>query len=320
MRACSAAATALALLLAACGAPGPAAPAPGGPPPQAGPHIGHCPSFPADHAVNRDVSSDAVDARSAAILQAMGADSLKLHPDFGAPQYGLPYATVPGTETRVPMTFTYATQSDPGPYPFPIDVPIQGGANSSGDRHAIVLDRDNCLLYETYDTWPSNGGFRAGSGALFDLSTGALRPDGWTSATASGLALLPGLARPEEVLDAGEIRHALLFSAGSTAHAYVHPATHSSGTSADPNAPPLGLRVRLRASFDLSNYRGSSLIILKALQRYGMLLVDNSQPGLFWSIAGAQSSRWNDSDLQQIKSVPASAFDVTQLGPIHQGQ
>ncbi len=290
------------------------------PPPPAGPHIGGCPSFPANHPLNRDISGDAVDARSAAWLATLGSSSLSLHPDFGAPQYGLPYTTVPASQSRVAMSFAYAAESDPGPYPYPPDLFIQGGPNGSGDRHAIVLDRDRCLLYETFDTRPSGGGFSAGSGAVFDLNTGASRPVGWTSATASGLPLLPALARPEEVLDEGEIRHALLFTAGWTAHSYVAPASHSSGTSSDPNAPPMGIRVRLKASFDTSHYKGTSLIILRALQRYGMVLVDNSPPGYFWSVAGAQSTRWVDSDLQPLKSVPADAFEAVAAGQVHAGQ
>ena len=249
----------------------------------------------------------------------MQASSLFLHPDFGAAQYGLPFAEVPGTQQRVPMTFTYADQSNPGPYPFPSDLAIQGGPTGSGDRHAIVVDTANCLLYETYQTWPSGAGFRADSGALFDLTTGALRPDNWTSATASGLPMFPGLVRPDEVLDRGEVRHALVFTSGVSAHSYVHPATHSSGTSTADFAPPMGLRVRLRADYDLSRFSGPALVILTALRRYGMFMIDNTPPGYFWSLGGSQSARWPDAQLQILKSVPASAFEVVQLGTLHPG-
>ena len=271
--------------------------------------------FPPTHAYNRDVSGDPVDPRSADYLAFMEAATLKLHPDFGLPQYGLPFVVVAGSQQPVPMAFQYAAQSEPGPYPYPLDLPIQ----QADDRHAIAVDTGNCLLYETYDTSRSGSGFFAGSGAVFNLITGAPRPDGWTSATASGLPLFAGMARPEEVLDEGELRHALNMTFGWTAHAYVAPATHSSGTSSDPRAPPMGLRVRLRADYDLSTFHGASLVVLKALRRYGMFVVDNSSPGNFWSVSGSQSARWPDADLQQLKTVPASAFEVVKLGTIKNG-
>ncbi len=243
----------------------------------------------------------------------MGSASLHLHPDFGG-QYGQPFAVVPGTQARVPMTFLYASQSDPGPYPFPPDVPIP----DDPDHHAVVVDTAACVLYETYNTYASGDGFHADSGAVFDLRTGASRPDGWTSATAAGLPILPGLARYDEVA-AGEIHHALAFVAGGTAHKYVAPATHSSGSSSALYAPPMGLRVRLRAEYDLSAFTGASLVVLHALQRYGMFLTDTAG-GQFWSVAGAQDSRWPVQDLEQIKSIPASAFEVVQLPPMRAGQ
>jgi hypothetical protein len=242
----------------------------------------------------------------------MGAGSLYLHPDFGGP-YGQPFAVVPASQERVPMSFLYASQSDPGPYPFPRDVPMSGE-----DRHAVVLQQGACALYETYNTYPEGGGFHADSGARFDLVTGAPRPDGWTSATAAGLPILPGLARYDEAVEKGEILHALAFITGATAHAYVAPATHSSGTSNAWWAPPMGLRVRLRADYDLSRFHGASLVVLRGLKRYGMFLTDNA--GLpYWSLAGAQDSRWPLLDLEQLKSVPASAFEVVKLPPVRQG-
>jgi len=260
------------------------------------------------------VSADPVEPRSEAILRHMGAGSLKLHADFGAgPTFGIPYLVVPAGQPRVPMQFTFAGESDPGPYPFPDDVPIQGGRAAQGDRHAVVVDSGRCLLYETYDThWLGPGlGYRAGSGAVFDLRTGALRPDGWTSATASGLPILPGLARYEEVALAGEIRHALTFTAGTAARAFVHPGTHP-GNSVDPDAPPMATRIRLRASYDLSGTTGMSRVILLALQRYGMFLVDEAE-GSFVAISGATDPRWDDRDLDQLKSVPLGAFEVVKL-------
>ncbi|TMA84793.1 MAG: hypothetical protein E6J63_21760 [Deltaproteobacteria bacterium] len=243
----------------------------GVPPSQRGPSLAGCPVFPLENAWNRDVSSEPIDPHSADYLAFMGAGSLQLHPDFGGP-YGQPFVVVPADQARVPVSFLYASQSEPGPYPFPANVPIQ----ANEDRHATVLVRDECRIYETYNTYASGSGFRADSGAIFDLVSGAPRPDGWTSATAAGLPILPGLARYDEAVEQGEIRHALAFTAGGTAHAYVAPATHSSGSTNAAYAPPMGLRVRLRADFDLSPFNGASLAILRALQKYGMFcaLVD----------------------------------------------
>jgi hypothetical protein len=269
--------------------------------------------FPATDEWNRDISGDPVDAHSDDYIAFMGS-GLKLHPDFGGP-YGQPFAIVPAGQPGVPMSFLYETQSDRGPYPFPQNVPIPGG-----DRHATVLSQGDCKLYETYNTISDGaGGFHADSGAVFDLVTGEPRPDGWTSATAAGLPILPGLARYDEAADLGEIKHALAFIAGGTAHSYVSPATHSSGTSTAAFAPPMGLRVRLKAGYDLSKFTGQSLAIVRALQRYGMFVTDNAD-GQFWSVAGSQDPRWDDANLQQVKTVPTTAFEVVQLGTLHAGQ
>ena len=278
------------------------------------PSLAGCPVFPLDNAWNRDVSSDPVDSHSADYLAFMGAGSLYLQPDFGG-QYGQPFLVVPADQARLPISFLYASQSEPGPYPFPHDVPIQ----ANEDRHATVLVRDECRIYETYNTYASGSGFHADSGAIFDLVSGAPRPDGWTSATAAGLPILPGLTRYDEAVEQGEILHALAFIAGGTAHSYVAPATHSSGSTNATYAPPMGLRVRLRADFDLSRFNGASLVILRALQKYGMFVTD-SAGGQFWSVAGAQDSRWSITDLDQLKTVPASAFEVVRLGAVHSGQ
>jgi hypothetical protein len=314
----TAAVLALALSLAACSGsffpPAPAAtnaPPTGNAPP---PSLSGCAMFPATSDWNRDISGDPVDPSSAQYLAFMGGASLKLQPGFGGP-YGQPFLVVPQSQPRVPMQFLYVSQSDPGPYPFPQNVPIE----NDGDAHATVLEQGECKLYETYLTRSDgNGGFLADSGAVFDLITGAPRPDGWTSATAAGLPILPGLARYDEAAQQGAILHALSFTAGSTAHSYVAPATHSAGTSSDPFAPPMGLRVRLKSSFDLSHFNGQSLAVLVALKRYGMFLTDNAG-GQFWAVAGALDSRWDVQDLEQIKSVPASAFEVVQLGTIKAG-
>jgi hypothetical protein len=269
--------------------------------------------FPADNAWNRDVSGEPVDPHSADYLDFMGAGALRLHPSFGGP-FGQPVVVVPGDQERVNMTFRYSGESEPGPYPFPADVPIQ----AANDRHATVLHSGECKIYETYLTYAEGGGFYADSGAVFDLRGGEARPDGWTSATAAGLPILPSLARYDEAVEQGEIRHALAFVVGTTANAYVAPATHAAGGSSAAYAPPMGLRVRLKADFDLSGYHGASLAILRAMKRYGMLLTDNDV-GQFWAVAGARDPRWSVEDLDQIKQVPASAFEVVELGAVHQG-
>ena len=278
-----------------------------------GPSLAGCPMFPADNPWNRDISAEPVDPHSADYLSYMGAGSLRLHPDFGGP-YGQPFVVVPGAQPRVPMSFLYSSQSDPGPYPFPNDLPIQ----ANEDRHATVLVRDECKIYETYNTFASGSGYHADSGAVFDLVTGEPRPDLWTSATASGLPILPGLVRYDEAVEQGEIRHALSFISGATAHAYVAPATHSSGTTNAQFAPPMGLRMRLRADFDLSGFHGASLVVLRALQKYGMFVTDSAN-AQFWAVDGAQDSRWSIQDLDRLKTVPASAFEVVKLGTVHSG-
>jgi hypothetical protein len=321
----------LLFLAIACGGPsgspqgggsgGPPAPAPGGgapplpPAAPAGPTIAGCPVFPAANDWNRDISNEPVDPRSAALLQHIG--PLNLHADFGAdPALGIPFVVVPASQPRVPMQFTFASQSDPGPYPYPDDVPIQGGRGSAGDRHAVVIESGRCLLSETFDApWLGPGlGYRAGSGAIFDLLTGALRPDGWTSATASGLPIFPGLVRYDEVA-AGEIRHALTFTAGTAARTFVHPGTHP-GSSPDPDAPPMATRLRLEATYDLSPAKGMSRVILVALQKYGMFLVDEAE-GSFVAISGVTDPRWDDRDLDQLKAVPLGAFEVVRLPEVH---
>jgi len=286
-------------------------PADGGMP---APSLAGCAMFPPDNDWNRDISAEPVDPHSAEYLAFMGADGLRLQPDFGGP-YGQPFLVVPSGQPRAPMSFLYATQSDPGPYPFPPDVPIQ----DNEDRHVTVLAEGECKLYETYNTFASGSGFHADSGAVFDLTTGALRPDGWTSATASGLPILPGLARYDEAVEQGEMLHALTFTAGATAHKYVAPATHSSGTSDAAFAPPMGLRVRLRADFDLSGFHGASLAVLRALRKHGMFVIDNAS-GQFWAVHGSRDARWSVEDLDQLKKVPGSAFEVVKLGTVHSGQ
>jgi hypothetical protein len=277
---------------------------------------GHRP-FPEDNAWNRDVSRAPVDPRSATLIASCG--SGELHPDFGttwngAPN-GIPYVIVDRHQPGVPVTFRYADESDPGPYPIPPDAPIEGGRDSDGDRHVLVLDRDAWVLYELFDAHPIDGGrsWRAGSGAIFDLSSNALRPAGWTSADAAGLPILPGLVRFDEVVEQGEIRHALRFTCPRTRRAYVHPARHFASSFTDPDLPPMGMRVRLRADYPLAGFPSEVQVILAALQRYGMMLADN---GGAWYVSGAPDPRWDEGSLAELKRVPASAFEVVEMGEV----
>jgi len=303
------------LVLISCGG-GAGSPAAGvgsatSPPPGPGtsPTIAGCPIFPADNPWNRDVSADPVDPDSASYIANMNPGA-HLHPDFGSdPSFGIPWTTVGAGQPRVPMSFDFADESDPGPYPFPPDAPVEAG----GDAHVLVLDRDACKLYETFDSHFVGPGWHCGSGAIFDLRSDALRPDGFTSADAAGLPILPGLARRDEV-EAGAIRHALRFTVRRTQRAFVHPATHFASDATDPGLPPMGLRVRLKASYDVSGFTGGARVILVALKTYGMFVADN---GSDWFVSGETNTAWNDDDLDQLKSVPGSAFEVLQLGPIH---
>ncbi len=273
--------------------------------------------FPPDNPWNTDVSGDAVDPNSAALIAACGLRNL--HPDFGtvwngAP-IGIPYVVVSGSQPRVPVSFDYSGESDPGPYPVPPDAPIEGGPGATGDRHVLVVDADAWVLYELYAAYPEDGGarWRAGSGAIFDLKTNGLRPAGWTSADAAGLPIFPGLVRYDEAVERGEIRHALRFTCPRTRKAYVAPARHWASSSTDPDLPPMGMRVRLRADFDVSGFPAPVRVILDALKQYGMFLADN---GGGWFISGAPDARWDDDELGALKTVPSSAFEVVRMGPL----
>ena len=273
--------------------------------------------FPADNAWNRDVSAEPVDPNSANLIASIGLNTT-LHPDFGtvwngAPN-GIPYVVVSGSQTKVPITFTaYGDESDPGPYPVPADAPVEGGPNGTGDRHVIVIDRDNWKLYELYRAFPSGSGWSAESGAVFDLGSNALRPAGWTSADAAGLPIFPGLVRYDEVFGRREIAHALRFTAARTRRAYVHPARHFASSNPDPNLPPMGMRVRLKASVDIAGYSPAMQVILRALKKYGMILADN---GSNWYVSGAPDPRWDDDELRALKSLRGSDFEVVKMGTV----
>jgi hypothetical protein len=276
--------------------------------------IAACPIFPADNAWNQDVSAAPVDPNSDRYLAAMNAATTKLHPDFGSePTYGIPWFAVAPPPTWAEMRFRYADESDPGPYPFPADAPVEGGAASAGDRHVIAIDPATCKLYEGFACRLAAPAWACDSGAIFDLRSNAQRPLGWTSADAAGLPIFPGLVRREEV-QRGEITHALRFTVKRTQRAFVAPARHYASTLVQDDLPPLGIRVRLKAGFDLSPYSGHPLVVLKALKKYGMLLADN---GSDWYFSGESNPAWNDDELAPLKRVPASAFEVVQLGEIH---
>lgn len=275
------------------------------------------PLFPPDNPWNTDISAYPVHPDSAAFLATIGL-TRGLHPDFGtvwegAPN-GIPYVLVTGAQARVPVSFEYDDESDPGPYPVPPNAPIEGGPAGDGDRHVLVVDVDNRRLYELFDAHPVNGGasWTAGSGAIFDLTSNELRPLYWTSADAAGLPILPGLVRFDEVAS-GEIRHALRFTANLTQRGFILPATHFASSSNDPARPPMGLRVRLKASYDISGFSASNQVILRALQRYGMFVADN---GGNWFISGAPDPRWDDDDLHELGRVKGSDFEAVQTGPI----
>jgi len=270
--------------------------------------------FPADNAWNIAIAADSVDPNSDSLIAACGA-SRELHPDFGtryagAP-WGIPFVTVSGSQPRVPVTFGYDDESDPGPYPIPRDAPIEGGPAAGGDRHVLVVDVDDWRLYELFDAHPVNGGasWTAGSGAVFDLSSNALRPAGWTSADAAGLPVFAGLVRYHEVAQ-GVIRHALRFTCPVTRRAYVPPARHWASARTSANLPPMGMRVRLKAGVDIASFPADVRVILTALKTYGMILADNG--GGFY-VSGAPDPRWNDDNIDTMKRLSGADFEVVLM-------
>lgn len=295
---------------AAAGGSGPAASAP---------TIDGCQVFPADNPWNTDISGNPVHPNSANFIASIGADT-GLHEDFGtvwqgAPS-GIPYCIVPGDQPKLSVTFDYPDESDPGPYPVPDDPPIEGGPDAEGDRHILMVDVDNATLYELFHSFKTEDGWRAGSGAIFDLTSNDLRPLGWTSADAAGLPIFPGLVRYDEVVEKGEVNHALRFTCRRTQRGYILPATHFASPSKDPNLPPMGLRLRLKADYDISGFPPEAQVILTALKKYGLILADN---GGDWFISGAPDMRWNTDNLTTLRRVKGSDFEVVDTGPIHTG-
>jgi hypothetical protein len=288
-----------------------AAPGPGGAPTVPGARA--CPVFPSTNVWNADVSSLPVAPDSAALIRAIGLDAA-LHPDFSNHGgYGIPYNVVHGS--RLPRShprFQYADESDRGGgYPIPRHPRIEGGS----DRHLLIVDADNCTLYELYAAQRSGASWTAGSGAIWRLRSNRLRPDGWTSADAAGLPILPGLVRPDEVA-AGAIRHALRFTAPSTAQAHLYPARHDAGSAA-PGLPPMGLRVRLKPSVDISGFGPQARVVLQALKTYGMILADNGSP---WYVQGVPSRRWNDDDLHALGRITGADFEVVDTSHLRNGR
>lgn len=291
--------------------PGPAGTLPGAP---------GCPLFPGDSFWHADVSHLALSSRSNAYVATVGAGA-SLKADFGSGLWaggpiGIPYVVVPGTQPKVPVAFYYPDESDPGPYPIPADAPIEGGSASTGDRHVLVVDRDACVLYETYDSHPDgHGGWSDGSGAVFDLRSNALRPAGWTSADAAGLSILAGLVRYDEVA-AGHIDHAIRITVPATQNAYVWPARHRAGSTSDPNTPPMGTWLRLKATVDPATFGPEVRPIVEALLTHGAIVADN---GAAWYLSGAPDERWDNTALRELARLHGSDFEVVDASALMVG-
>jgi hypothetical protein len=280
--------------------------------------VSTCQVFPRDNAWNQDISTLPLHPKSDTFVNSIGRDA-HVHPDFGtewegAP-IGIPFVTVNRSQARLPVEFmAYGDESDPGPYPIPLNAPIEGGADSDGDRHVIAVDTDACQLYELYRAFPApdGQGWRADSGATFDLTRNDEHPLSWTSADAAGLPLLAGLVRYDEIAR-GELRHAVRFTVQRTQRGLVPPARHYASNSDDPNLPPMGLRLRMKASYDCSGYSTPARVICDGLKRYGILLADN---GSNWYLSGAPDRRWDDDALSDLKQITGNAFEVVDTGSV----
>jgi hypothetical protein len=280
-----------------------------------------CTLFPADNIWNADISALPVHPLSDTYVASIGADTI-LHPDFGSGLYsggiiGIPYTVVPAIQPLVPLSFLYADESDPGPYPVPPLAPVEGGrrlGRGRGDAHVLIVEESSCTLYEIYASKRIRGGteWKAGSGAVWDLGSNALRPDTWTSADAAGLPILPGLVRFDEV-EAGAINHALRFTVPRTQRAYLWPARHFASSSTDPSLPPMGLRFRLKAGVDISGFSPHNQVILTALKQYGMILADN---GSAWYVSGTSDPRWDNDELRELRSLRGSDFEAVDASSL----
>jgi hypothetical protein len=277
-----------------------------------------CPVFPASNAWNQRVDKLPVAADSVQLIASIGLDS-PVHADFGSGTWdggpiGIPFDVVSHKTARAHVSFEYADESDRVRYPIPQRVHIEGGAHATGDRHAILVDKSACRLYELYDLRHTASGWTAGSGAVWSLRSNHLRPAGWTSADAAGLPIFPGLARWDEVAR-GVIDHALRFTAPRTRRAYVYPARHYASSLNDPSLPPMGLRVRLKASVDIATFPRQARVVLRALQRYGMILADNGAP---WYVSGAPNRRWSNDDLHTLGRLTGADFEVVDTSSLPQ--
>jgi hypothetical protein len=272
------------------------------------------PSLPSEAAWNQDISHAPLAANSAATISYIDSHGGNhLHPDFGSPRaYGFPYAVVGASQRALPIRYiAYGSESDQGPFPIPIGAPIEGGNGSDGDRHVLVIDRSSCMLYELYRGFAkprAHPHWNADSGASWDLRSTARRPDSWTSADAAGLPIFPGLVRYDEVV-AGHLDHAIRITFDSTRNAWVHPASHCAGDTASANAPAMGTRLRLKSGYGLGGFSGPAKTIAEALKRYGMIVADN---GSNWFFSGTSDPRWDDENLNQLKRIPGSAFQVVR--------
>jgi hypothetical protein len=264
-------------------------------------------SLPDQRAWNQDVSRAPLDPHSDAIVRGLGGN---LHPDFGSPRaYGFPYEVVGKRAKRVKVKFTeYGDESDHGKYRIPLNAKVEGGANSDGDRHVLAYDRQRCKLYELYRAFPSKKKWKADGGVIWDLGSAHLRTDGWTSADAAGLPIFPGLVRYDEVAS-GHLDHAIRVTFDTTRDAWIHPASHCAGASSSPDVPAMGTRLRLGSGYDLTGFTGGARVIAEALKTYGMIVADN---GSNWYFSGSSDPRWDDENLNQLKRIPGSAFEVVR--------
>jgi hypothetical protein len=281
------------------------------------PVLGGCPVFPTTNPWNQRVDTLPVAPNSDAIISSIGRDR-GLHADFGSGLWdggpiGIPITVVGAGQKKSRVAFDYGDESDRGPYPIPRNVAIEGGRRSDGDRHAIIVDRSTCKLYELYALYPRGTGWKAGSGAIWSLNSNRLRPSGWTSADAAGLPILPGLARFSD-FRRGAIDHALRFTVSRTRKAFVYPARHYASDLTDPSLPPMGLRVRLKASFDTRPFPPQARVVLEALKRYGMIVADN---GSDWYISGAPDPRWSNDQLHTLGRVTGNNFEVVDTSSLH---
>jgi len=268
----------------------------------AAPPTTNCQVFPADNIWNTDISTLPVHAQSAQWLASMASSTTNLHPDFGGPPYGFPYNIVDNTHATVAVTFQYASESDAGPYPLGSDTLIENGS----DRHALIINRDTCTLYELFGLSGSGSSWTAGSGAIFPLGSNALRPLGWTSADAAGLPIFPGLVRWDEV-QAGAIKHAIRFTAQQSDRSFLWPARHQAGAANNVALPPMGARFRLKSTYAISHFSPQAQVVLLAMQHYGLILADN---GSNWFFSGTEDAAWPDSLISELKTIPASQFDA----------